>query len=304
MKIKSILSKIQKKLLDIVYLIKPKYFFYQSFDLFQNYAAKPKIIGLELNKNSLIGSRGELIFLPGDAHLTWHILKYGELNYPISDIIKTRLNKNQNYTFIDIGANVGLVSRQLNASNENIDLYFCIEPVKNTFECLEKNTENIENKYLFNFALGEENSIKDIYIDKSNHGNASLSESMMKFSKHNEFRSEKISIKSVKDFFASIKELLGDNHLIIKIDVQAYDELIFSLIPEDILEKTVLLNYELTNLDGVIKPMIDTELLKKNLSYFRECWSYEIDNLSMEQLIKFSEKHESQNVETDIYLLK
>ena len=69
------------------------------------------------------------------------------------------MNKNQNYTFIDIGANVGLVSRQLNISNENIDLYFCIEPVKNTFECLE-NTENIENKYLFNFALGEENSIR------------------------------------------------------------------------------------------------------------------------------------------------
>ena len=90
----------------------------------------------------------------------------------------------------------------------------------------------------------------------------------------------------------------------IGVDVQAYDELIFSLIPEDILEKTVLLNYELTNLDGVNKPIIDTELLKKNLSYFRECWSYEIDNLSMEQLIKFSEKHESQNVETDIYLLK
>ena len=59
-------------------------------------------------------------------------MRYGELIYPISKIIKDQLNKNRKYTFIDIGANVGLVSRQLFFENKNIDNYICVEPAQMT----------------------------------------------------------------------------------------------------------------------------------------------------------------------------
>ena len=57
-------------------------------------------------------------------------MRYGELNYPISKIIKTKLSKTKKYTFIDIGANVGLVSIQINNENNNIEKYICVEPEK------------------------------------------------------------------------------------------------------------------------------------------------------------------------------
>ena len=53
-----------------------------------------------------------------------------------------------------------------------------------TFQCLKKNTSNFTNIDLFNFGLGANDSTMNIFIDESNHGNASLEESMMIFSKY------------------------------------------------------------------------------------------------------------------------
>ena len=96
-------------------------------------------------------------------------MRYGELNYPLSKIIKQKLNKNKKYTFIDIGANVGLVTRQLFFENKNIENYICVEPAKLTYECLKKNTSIIKKVSLHNVGLSIKNEMKNIFIDKSNH---------------------------------------------------------------------------------------------------------------------------------------
>ena len=299
-KVKKIFSLIQNNFLKFIYHLKPKYFHYQSYNLFRNYAARPKIVGLELTKDTLIGKRKDLIYLPNDTQLTWQVMKYGELNYPISKIIKTNLKNDENYLFIDIGANVGLVSRQLKFENKNIEHFFCVEPVLETFECLKKNTSSFTNIDLFNFGLGADDSKMNIFIDESNHGNASLEESMMIFSKFSKYRKEKVQIKSVSYFFDKIQNQLNDKKIIIKIDVQGYDELIISLIPEYILKKTVLLNYEFTNDDNLKKPQISNEKFKKNLNFFNTIWSEEIKDLTFDKIINNS----FENIETDIYLMK
>jgi FkbM family methyltransferase len=299
-KVKKILSSIQNNLLRFIYLLKPKYLHYQSYNLFRDYAARPKIVGLELAKDTLIGKRKDIIYLPNDSQLTWQVMKYGELDYPISKVIKTKLKNDEKYVFIDIGANVGLVSRQLKFENKNIEHFFCVEPVSETFECLKKNTSNYTNVDLFNFGLGANDSTMNIFIDESNHGNASLEESMMIFSKYSKYRKEKVQITSVSRFFDKIKNQLKDKKIIIKIDVQGFDELIFSLIPDYILEKTVLLNYEFTNDDNLKKPQISNEKFKKNLNFFQTIWSEEIKGLNFDKIINNCYK----NIETDIYLMK
>ena len=232
-------------------------------------------------------------------------MRYGELNYPISNIIKTKLNPKKKYTFIDIGANVGLVSRQVLNENKNVKKFICVEPVKTTYDCLQMNSSVFNNFNLFNFGLGIRNENKNIFIDKSNHGNASLEKTMMKLSKHKKYYSEKILIKSVKSFFNLIKNQIEGDKLIIKIDTQSFDELILSLIPMEVIKKTVLINYELTSINGIRKPKVSEKEFKKRISSFNTIWSEEIKDIDASWIIKeLNTRVNQKNIETDIYLLK
>ena len=141
--------------LMVIYRIKPKFFFYSFYSYFEKYTASPQITGLKFSKNTRVAKKGEIIFLPNDVQITWQLMRYGELNYPISKIIKSKLNNKNKYTFIDIGANVGLVSRQLFYENKNIENYICVEPAKMTFDCLAKNTSLLKKVSLHNIGLGK-----------------------------------------------------------------------------------------------------------------------------------------------------
>jgi FkbM family methyltransferase len=232
-------------------------------------------------------------------------MRYGELNYPISKIIKRKLNNKKKYTFIDIGANVGLVSRQLFFENKNIENYICVEPTKMTFDCLAKNTSLLKKVSLHNIGLGQKNETKNIFIDKSNHGNASLEKTMMSLSKYKNYKVEKITVMSVKSFFNLIKKDIKGKKLIIKIDTQSLDELIISLIPDEIIKNTVLLNYELTSVEGVRKQKISVENFKLKLSKFKKIWSEDINNINSDWLAQnYESSGNRDNIETDIYLMK
>ena len=105
---KNILSNIQNTFLSRIYRIKPKFFFYSFFNYFEKYIASPQITGLRFSKDTKVSKKGQIIYLPNDVQITWQLMRYGELNYPLSKIIKQKLNKNKKYTFIDIGANLYL----------------------------------------------------------------------------------------------------------------------------------------------------------------------------------------------------
>ena len=86
---------------------------------------------------------------------------------------------------------MGNVSRQLFFENKNIENYVCVEPAKMTFDCLAKNTSLLKKVSLHNIGLGQKNETKNIFIDKSNHGNASLEKTMMSLSKYKKLQSRK-----------------------------------------------------------------------------------------------------------------
>ena len=305
MKKLSLLSKIQNFLLLLIYKIKPKFFFFSYFDYFNSYPAYPEITGLKFSKSSKVAKKDEVIYLPNDAQLTWQLMKYGDLNYSISRIIKRNLDKKDKYIFIDIGSNVGLVSRQLYLQNKNINKFICVEPVKSTFSCLKINTSNLENFHLYNFGLGKKNKFDTIFVDKSNHGNASLEKTMMNFSKYKKFSKEQIEIKSVKSFFKTIQSKIRGRKLIIKIDTQSHDELIVSMIPKNILKNVVLLNYELTSVKGIDKPKVSSQDFINRIKMFKTVWSEDLGNLEHERLLKLANNSNiNMNLETDIYLLK
>tara|TARA_B100000965_G_scaffold357788_1_gene336730 strand:+ start:321 stop:1244 length:924 start_codon:yes stop_codon:yes gene_type:complete len=303
--IKKPFSLLQNAFLTFIFKLKPKFFYYQSFNLFQHYPAKPKFIGLELTKKTLMGEKGETIFLPNDVYQTWWMMKYGEIKYPISKFISKNLTKRKSYVFIDIGANAGLVSREIYRNNKNVEKIICVEPVKETFECLEKNSSNFKKKLLFNFGLGQKDSTEKIYIDRSNYGNSSLSKGMMGLSKHKKYTFEKIKIKSVPNFFKKIRKEIEGKNLIIKIDVQLYDELIFSLIPEKVIAKTDLVCLELTRKQNLNIPKISLQKFRRNVKSFKKVWSDHLGKISPEYLIEITYGNKKiKDIETDIYLSK
>ena len=102
-----------------------------------------------------------------------------------------------------------------------------------------------------------------------------------------------------------IKNEIRNRKLIIKIDTQSFDELIVSHIPLDVIKRTVLLNYELTSVDGIKKQRVSVNAFKKRVLNFNTIWSKEIKNISTNWLIdELNNSLNQKNIETDIYLLK
>ena len=69
------------------------------------------------------------------------------------DKVKEVTDIDKNYTFIDIGANTGLLTKALLNSSKNINSCYLIEPDKDNFFCLQHNLHKQENIHAFNFAL-------------------------------------------------------------------------------------------------------------------------------------------------------
>ena len=304
-KLRKTTSSIEKLILRLVYKYKKQYFYYESYNLFKNYPATPKIIGYQLNKNTALGKKGDIIYLPPDLENSWGIINSGEISYPYKDLITQYTQSNQDYIFIDIGANVGLVTKELINKNLNIDSFICVEPIEHIYSCLKLNIKEHSNVFTYNFGLGNKDSEQDMYTDPSNHGNSSLLKSMMVKNKYHSYDTSKVSIKSVEYFFELIKDKIENKRLIIKIDVQGYDELILSLIPNSIIEMTDLLIYELSLDKEYYNPDFNLELYKDKVQKFTGFKSKNNIIKSYDDLIKItSTRNNGRRFESDIYLYK
>ena len=93
--------------------------------------------------------------------------------------------------------------------------------------------------------------------------------------------------------------------MIIKIDVQLYDELIFSLIPEKVIAKTDLVCLELTRKQNLNIPKISLQKFRRNVKSFKKVWSDHLGKISPEYLIEITYGNKKiKDIETDIYLSK
>ena len=126
---------------------------------------------VELKKNCKLGKKKDKIYLIPDEIVTPYVLKNACWDYEIIKFIKRNI-KNNNNIFMDIGANVGLITKQLITSN--IKKFLCFEPDKNTFECLEKNLTKKNNVSAYNFGLGLKRKNLKLYKNQMNSGDNSF----------------------------------------------------------------------------------------------------------------------------------
>ena len=121
------------------------------------------IISVQLNPSSPFyfveeGEKNDLLFIPSTGAISGELLSTGTYEATsmtlLRDIIKHFC---KDFVFVDVGANIGLVSRQILKLNPHE--IFCYEANKNVFYYLEKNINPKKiNTHLINSALWKDKS--------------------------------------------------------------------------------------------------------------------------------------------------
>ena len=205
-------------------------------------------LNLTLNNNTPLGKKNDKLILPLDEIITPRIFKNEKWDYFIIKFIKKNIKYKNNF-FFDIGANVGLISKQLQNLNLNIKNYFCFEPEKNNLKILSKNLIN-KKTYLYNFGLASKNKKTKIFVNKLNKSDNSIYLNNYVGTKNN---LSKIILKDSNIVFKKIIDDKKINHIIYKSDTQGMDEEIFLNLDNEILDKIYLLILEISNFEYISK---------------------------------------------------
>ena len=205
-------------------------------------------LNLTLKKNTAIGKKNEKLILPLDEIITPRIFKNEKWDYFIIKFIKKNIKYKNNY-FFDIGANVGLITKQLQNLNLNIKNYFCFEPEINNFRILKKNLNN-NNTYFYNFGLASSDKKTNLFVNNLNKSDNSIYLNNHVATKSNLL---KINLKNSNIILKKIIKEKKINHIIYKSDTQGMDEEIFLNLDKKVIDKIYLLVLEISNFNFIEK---------------------------------------------------
>jgi FkbM family methyltransferase len=164
-------------------------------------------------------------------------------------------------TLIDIGANMGLFSRQLLIAIPSIAEVYAYEPERENFACLSHNLAPFDCKVnTIEAAISDSIGQADFYIDPTNSGNYSLAASAMPPSH------TKIVVKTVNASNESAVWLEGQNCIFYKSDTEGLDEWVATLIRPEFWRRVFAGMIELWNIAK--KPPLNSAALSFMLDNF------------------------------------
>lgn len=235
-----------RKILKKLFINKFKNIFYMLQNSNSKYFEFNKIV-LKIKKDNTFGKKNAVITSRIDQLITPNILKSGKWDYFIIEFInKYCLKKRSKFNFIDVGANIGLISLQLINTNRYIKNYFCVEPDIQNYNILKENlsVNKTNNINTYNYALidGKNKKKQKIFIDKSNFGNYSLI-------KKNNYQIDYVKSYNAKKFLNRIINKYGSYKFIYKSDTQGYDEIILLSLGSNIIKRFKILILEISNFD-------------------------------------------------------
>lgn len=145
-------------------------------------------------------------------------------------------------TFLDLGANIGLISMQL---ANHVEQMICIEPNPLICNILRVNLAlNSTNFIVHDYGLGLHNSIGTLLVPRKNLGGAFIRDS-------NEYSTEQLAKKD------GFREYRDTNYLMQSVKIRSCDEALFEIQPEK--NKTILVKVDVEGLDQfVLKSLLKT----------------------------------------------
>lgn len=130
-------------------------------------------------------------------------------------------NKSAKVSIIDIGANIGMFSRQfIGQFKDRLDSIYVYEPDPAIFPILENNLQGIKKVNLFNAGIGDVSGNLDFYIDSDQPSSSSLLQTSLP-KKYYNVKKTTVEIFSADN--ESKKWLQNDGLLFYKSDTQGYD---------------------------------------------------------------------------------
>ena len=231
-----------------------------------------KKLVIELEKNCLLGKKRDKIYLIPDEIITPYVLKNAYWDYEIIQFIRRNI-KNNNNIFLDIGANVGLITKQLLMTNIKIKKILCFEPDKNTFECLKKNLANSNIVNTYNFGLGLKTKSLKLYKNQMNSGDSSFVKKSRIY--------EICKIKKIISFLKKNYKIINNDSLIYKSDTQGMDEELFIGLQDKYFEKIKIAIIEITNHKLIIKK--DKKFFSR-VKLFKQLYDKKLNKLTINEI--------------------
>jgi len=174
---------------------------------------------------------GEIVELPLDQVIAPVVLKRGAWQAEEIELIATYAPPQPSVLF-DVGANIGLVTRQLLHRLPTIETAVCFEPHPDNFLYMKRNLEHLPRCVLVNAALGAKEDELTLYEDVHNAGNCSLNPGAIA---NANCRTTKIRCLPVSDdlLLERVPPALRDAPIVWKSDTQGYDETIMCRLSDD-----------------------------------------------------------------------
>jgi FkbM family methyltransferase len=282
-----------------IYFLKPiAHFYFKKFPkeiprMYSVYLQEIREHNLEIlveltikGTSSYLGEVNENIHLPLDGTIFQEVAQTSSWQKEEVDYVVSKLKNDTMYSLIDVGANVGLFSRQILEACKKKDLVIkkvvCIEPDKKNFECLKYNIQKYSEALtclLYNIALGSTNETKPLFRDMSNSGNYSLLPHAMY--QPYPYSQEMVEVRDAHDFF-NIDE---EEQIIYKSDTQGTDMEIVGCLPRKLWDQVHIAVIELWALPTVNNRSISNFI--QRMSSFKELIFSSGKHVSLEEIEVF-----------------
>lgn len=137
---------------------------------------------LTLATDSPLGREGDTILMPFDKVMFPMTVGASGWSLETLAFLDKRLDPNKSYVSLDIGANVGLYTRQIALRFPNIKRFFCVEAEPENFRILQYNVGSLLDGRgaLWNVALSDTSGVAHFFQDADNFGNYSLNNDAMR----------------------------------------------------------------------------------------------------------------------------
>lgn len=216
---------------------------------------------LTLRAAGPLGRAGDSLILPDDKIICPHVLRFAAWDYANIQAFCAHVDREKAYILLDIGANIGLFSRQIERCIPKLQKLICIEPDVANFRALQYNLAHIRDRVEFcNIALGDADEDREMFRDADNIGNYSLNPDAMR---DRQFDTAKVRVRDTRSWMAKAQD--GSTPLLWKSDTQGFDELIVSATPIELWHR---IDVALIEIWRIAKPNFDRDAFRLRLESF------------------------------------
>ncbi|MEJ0018698.1 MAG: FkbM family methyltransferase [Acetobacteraceae bacterium] len=210
-----------------------------------------------------LGRAGDTIALPFDKAMLPMIARDSGWALETQDFVQTHANPAQRYAVLDIGANIGLFTRQIALRLPNLARFLCVEAEPGNFRALRYNVASLGDRVTtWNLALADADGETRFFRDAGNFGNYSLNEDAMR---GQAFDTVSVQRAATGRWMRDNVRLADDERLIWKSDTQGYDELIISLTPMELWQR---IDVAVVELWRIRKPSFDQAEFARRMDDF------------------------------------